>query len=269
MEHETRGHTDHHQHDETHPKKREGLSVPLAIIFAGMLVAGAIIFSDNTQSATAFKNLSVVAQPREQADTGAGDLAPLDELALRPDDHVFGNPNADVLVIEYSDTECPFCKQFHGTMLEIMDQYGKAGNVAWVYRYFPLDQIHPKARKEAEAMKCANELGGNDAFWKYVDRIFEVTPANNGLDLAELPVIAETIGLNVEEFNACLSSGKYADRVQKDFESGASIGVRGTPYTVVWNKKTGKQMPIGGAAPFNNVKNTLDTIMEPEVGSTE
>ena len=64
--------------------------------------------------------------------------------------------------------------------------YGKENKVAWGFRHFPLKQLHPKAVKEAEATECANELGGNDAFWKFIDKINEVTPANNKLDQAQL-----------------------------------------------------------------------------------
>ena len=102
---------------------------------------------------------------------------------VTPADHILGNPNAEVFIVEYSDLECPFCKQFHKSMLEIMSEYGAEGKVAWVYRHFPLDQLHSKARKEAEATECATELGGNDAFWEYTNKIFEITPSNNGLNL--------------------------------------------------------------------------------------
>src|SRR6185436_7093141 len=75
-------------------------------------------------------------------------------------DHILGNPNAEVIMVEYSDLECPFCKEFHSTLRRVMNEYGKDGKVAWVYRHFPIDSLHPKARKEAEATECAAELGG-------------------------------------------------------------------------------------------------------------
>ncbi len=260
MEHEQKTH-----HEENHAsakvvreKKDDNLSIPIAIVFAGLLVAGAIVFTEKTAPAP-----SGIAQApsREQAEPETKD-ASVEILAIKADDHVLGNPNADVLIIEYSDTECPFCKRFHETMLQVMDQYGKSGQVAWVYRHFPLDQLHPKARKEAEALECAAELGGNAAFWKFTDRLYEITPANNGLDLAELPKIASTVGLDVAAFNTCLSSGKFAARVNKDFEDGVNIGVRGTPYSIVWNRKTGKQLPLNGAYPLENVKTMLGLVIE-------
>lgn len=241
----------------TKKKLDDNLSIPIAIVFAGILVAGAIMFSEQTGTA------GVVTQVPSREQVGADtENAPVEILALKERDHVLGNPNADVLIIEYSDTECPFCKRFHETMLQVMDQYGKSGQVAWVYRHFPLDQLHPKARKEAEALECAGELGGNAAFWKYTDKLYEITPANNGLDLAELPKIATMVGLDATAFATCLSSGKYAERVNEDFKDGANIGVRGTPYSIVWNRKTGKQLPLNGAYPFENVKTILGLVIE-------
>ena len=80
------------------------------------------------------------------------------------EDHIRGNVNAAVKVIEFSDFECPFCKGFHATMKQVMTVHEKDGKIAWVYRHFPLDQIHSKARKEAQAAECAAEQGGNKAF---------------------------------------------------------------------------------------------------------
>lgn len=105
-----------------------------------------------------------------------------DVAPVSPDEHIFGNPNASIFIIEYSDLECPFCKRFHETMKQAMEKYGKNGQVAWVYRHFPLDAIHSKARKEAEATECAAEQGGNEMFWKYTNKLMEITPSNNQLD---------------------------------------------------------------------------------------
>jgi len=234
--------------------KFEDLSIPLSIVFAGVLIAGAIIFSDPKSDGGA--RAGIVNNQDQEETTGV----PADVLAITQEDHVLGNPGADVVIIEYSDTECPYCKRFHTTMLQVMENYGKSGSVAWVYRHWPLDQLHPKARKEAEALECAGELGGNDAFWKYTDRIFEITPGNNGLDESQLPLVAEFVGLDVGAFNACLSSGKYAARIEKDFESGVLAGVRGTPFSVVYNRKTGKQLPINGALTYEQVKAIVGAV---------
>ena len=115
------------------------------------------------------------------ADATNIDIPPITEK-----DRLYGNPNAEIKIVEYSDTECPFCKQFDATLNAIMAQYKDGGKVAWIYRYFPLDGLHLKARHEAEALECAFEIGGNDKFWEYKTEIFKVTPGNDGLDPALL-----------------------------------------------------------------------------------
>src|SRR3990172_8387087 len=135
--------------------------------------------------------------------------APTPNLLTQPDeagkvnpisdkDHIRGNSKARIALIEYSDLECPFCKRFHPTAQQVVDTY--INDVMWVYRHFPIDQLHSKADKEAEATECAYKLAGNDGFWKLTDKIFEVSPANNGLDLATLPDLAAGVGLNKQAF---------------------------------------------------------------------
>lgn len=179
---------------------------------------------------------------------------------LRSNDHVRGNRNARILLIEYSDLECPFCKRFHPTAKKIVEEY--KDKVAWVYRHYPIEQLHSKAPKEAEAVECANELGGADAFWKLTDKIYEVTPANNGLDLDELPKLAGQVGLNEAKFKTCLDSGKYKDYVQKDFDSGSKAGVTGTPGNILLDTKTGKTLLIPGALPFESFKSEIDKMLQ-------
>lgn len=255
MEHE---HNTHEQKTISIKKRGDNLSIPLAITFAGILIAGAIIFSDTAKPKIVAEQRGQV-PTREQVGADTTD-APVDILALRADDHILGNPKANVVIIEWSDTECPFCKRFHETMNQVIDQYGKSGDVAWVYRHSPIDQLHPKARKEAEALECANEQGGNDAFWKYTNKLFEVTPGNNGLDVAMLPKIAEMVGLDSTKLMACVNSGKYTAHIQSDFENGANAGVRGTPFSIIWNRKTNAQKPLSGAYPFDNVKALLGIV---------
>lgn len=238
----------------TTAKQESPLIIPLAIVIAGALIAGAIIFSDGGNAA---QRPAADARPINPPAAGAiADEEKRELLALKESDHVLGNRNAEILFVEYSDLECPFCKRFHETMKQVMDSYGKDGKVAWVYRHYPLP-MHSKAPREAQASECAAALGGNDAFWKFIDRVFEVSPTNNGLDHALLPDIAAYAGLDRAAFNACLEGGKYAQRVNEDFMSGATLGVQGTPHTIIWNTKTGKMVPIGGALPFENVKTLL------------
>lgn len=164
-------------------------------------------------------------------------------------DHIWGNPDAPVKIVEFSDLECPFCKRFHYTLKEVVEKYD--GKVAWVYRHSPIDGLHPKARKEAEATECAAELGGNTKFWAYMDRLMELTPANNGLDPALLPKIATDVGLDKAKFEACLSSGKYAAKVAEHLADAENSGGGGTPYSIVISP-SGKKTVIPGALPLTS-----------------
>lgn len=187
--------------------------------------------------------------------------------AVRPvsaEDHIRGNPDAPVKVIEFSDFECPFCKRFHRTMKLLMDDYAAEDNVVWVYRHFPLDSLHSKARKEAQAAECANEIGGNDAFWAFAEQIFEITPSNNGLDLALLPQIANEIGVDKAAFEACLQGdargGKYAAHIEEDLQDAVASGGTGTPHTLVIGP-SGQAYPINGAQPQAAVKSIVDLAL--------
>lgn len=86
-------------------------------------------------------------------------------------DHIRGDINASVKIVEYSDYDCPFCKRFHETMKQIMAEYGEDGDVAWVYRHFPLEMLHPQAKDKSIAAKCIAEIAGEDAFWEYSDAL--------------------------------------------------------------------------------------------------
>lgn len=224
---------------------------PISVLVGALIIGGALIFAGGQRSPEA----GLPAGP-----DSAALAAQLDAVApIGAEDHIRGNANAEVVIIEYSDTECPFCKQFHPTMQQVMAEYGDT--VAWVYRHFPLDQLHKKARSEAVALECAGELGGNDAFWKYTDRLYEVTPSNDGLEASELPKIASNIGLDVSAFNACLSSGKYDAHVEADYQNAVATGGNGTPWSIVV-AKSGKKYPLSGAQPYEEVKKLIDEALK-------
>lgn len=180
-------------------------------------------------------------------------------LPVTSRDHIRGDADAPVKIIEFSDTECPMCKRFHPTLKRIMAEY--PGKVAWVYRQFPIDNIHPRALKEAEATECAAELGGNAKFWAYLDRLFEITPSNDQLDPAQLPRIATYVGLDRSKFELCLQSGRHAQRVAADVADALAAGAQGTPYSVVVAPNN-RKFTIQGAQPYTSVKLVVDIALQ-------
>ncbi|OGM18901.1 hypothetical protein A2685_02130 [Candidatus Woesebacteria bacterium RIFCSPHIGHO2_01_FULL_37_10] len=182
------------------------------------------------------------------------------EIKLTTDDHLNGEKDARILLFEYSDMECPYCKRFHPTAQKIVDSY--EDEVAWVYRHLPLP-FHANAAKEAEASECANELGGNTVFWKFVNALFVKTNSGGtGIALSDLPTLATEIGLNETKFTTCLDSGKYADRVKSDAETAASLGINGTPGNILLDTKTGKTKLMPGAYPYEDFKKAIDEMMQ-------
>ncbi len=174
-------------------------------------------------------------------------------------DYYRGSKDAKVVLVEYSDLECPFCKSFHPTMQQVIEEYGD--KVKWVYRHFPLS-FHANAQKEAEAAECAGKLGGNDAFWKYVDAIFEQTTSNGtGFALDKLTPLANELGLNEASFKQCLDSGEMAQKVKDQMDQGTEEGVSGTPGTIVIDTIGDTQL-IPGALPYDQVKIYIDTALK-------
>lgn len=178
---------------------------------------------------------------------------------LSAQDHIRGDANAPVKLIEYSDLECPFCKTFHPELQQVMQQYGN--KVAWVYRHFPLP-FHQNAQKEAEAAECVGDQGGNDKFWQFVDTVFQRTTSNGtGFALDKLGPLAAELGLDQAKFQQCLDSGKYTKLVQDEAAGGGAAGVQGTPTTFVVTKD-GTAQVIPGALPVDQVKTTIDAALK-------
>lgn len=181
---------------------------------------------------------------------------------VAPDaDHIYGNPQAGISLVEYSDFECPFCKRFHPNAKKLVDQSN--GEINWVYRHFPLEFHNPGAQKEAEATECAAEQGGNDAFWKFTDLIYKRTKSNGkGFPITDLVPLATEIGLDGEKFSTCLDSGKMAERVKKDYENGALAGVNGTPGNFLLHNKSGKVRVLPGAVPVPKLQASVEKLRQ-------
>lgn len=240
------------QQQETTGRDQSKYMVPLAIVAAGAIIAGAIFFSDKAPSSAAQANTGTNPTPSNTS---------YQNVTIKSDDHIFGNPSAPVVIVEYSDLECPFCKIFHATMRQVMDEYGKDGKVAWVYRHFPLAQLHPKAPAEAVASECVAKLGGETAFWTFINKIFEVTPANNGLDHSLLPGFAKEAGVDEAAFNKCFQNAETTDLVSADYNDAVAAGGQGTPYSVVVVNGKGAAV-ISGAQPYEYVKQLIDAALE-------
>ena len=132
-----------------------------------------------------------------------------------------GPKDAPVTIVEFSDFQCPYCSRVVGTLKEVARLYPKQVQLA--FRDFPIVNLHPKAPKAAEAARCAGEQG---KFWEYHDRLFE---SQAQATIADFKRFAEQLKLDGKSFAACLDSGKHAAAVQSDVQTGADLGITGTP----------------------------------------
>lgn len=234
-------------------KTNKGLSsVPVAIVIAGLLIAGALYFSLGSKQVQA---------PTISDNVTEKSAKIIEVPGVQPNDHILGSPDAKIVIIEYSDTECPYCKKMHETLKQVIDKYGADGTVAWIYRQLPLAQLHSNAPKQAQATECAASLGGNEAFWTFTNKLFEATPSNNGLDMSKLPEFAVAAGLDKAAFEACLASDTGKDVIKKHTqEAVASTGGRiGTPYNVILFKD--EQIPVSGYIPFEGMNQTIQKML--------
>ena len=216
------------------------LSPSISILIAGVIIAGAIVFVNQHPSA---------APPSAAPPSAAVNVA-----APSASDHIIGSPNAPIVLVEYSDFQCPYCQMIYPTLKRIVDESN--GQVAWVMRAFPLYQIHPNALPAANAAECIADQLGNDAFWQFADDDF----ANQAdIGTAFFAAEAQKLGANMTTYNACVSSQKFSARITAETADAEQNGGQGTPYTVVINTKTGKQYPIPGALPYEQIMAVINS----------
>lgn len=167
-------------------------------------------------------------------------------------DHIRGDKNAPVTLVEFSDFECPFCARVHPTIKALLEKY--AGQIRLVYKHFPLTSIHPQAVPAAEASECA---AGQGKFWEFHDAIFE-----NQSQLSEsyYSELASQLGLNKSQFDDCVSSRKYQQLVTDNLNEATKAGARGTPYTVIIDA-AGNKTPLSGAVPQSNFEAVIEQAL--------
>lgn len=192
---------------------KTSLAIPIAIVLGGIIVAGAVYFSMRPPS------------------TSSGSGNPALVRPISASDHILGNPAAPVKIVEYADFDCTYCKGFESTLEQVIADEGESGKVAWVFREFPLTEIHQGAMADAEAAECAAVAGGNDAFWQYAGLLFENQPA----DPSRFGEFAQSLGLPADAFASCYAdaSSTVAARITADRQNALDMGAQGTPFSLI------------------------------------
>jgi protein-disulfide isomerase len=234
-----------------------GLAVGIAAMsLIGMVLMGMGGFKKTDSEFTSKDDKTVVANnddsnnnptPTPSANNDNTAPAAKADIAVASDDRIRGNKNAPVTIIEFSDLQCPFCVQFHKTMQQVMTDY--PDKVRWVFKHFPLSQIHPYATNAAIASECA---GDQNKFWEYVDAIYADQSKLNDDFITQT---ATDLKLNMTKFNSCLSTKKYASKVEADQALGSKNGINGTPGSFINGE------PLKGAYPYETVKAMIDKAL--------
>ncbi len=197
--------------------------IPGSILIAGLLIAGAVVYSTGLKAQN---------QPQSKNNPAEEKVS----LALGADDVILGNPNAPITIVEYADFQCPFCAHyFSDAEKSIKDNFVKAGKVKIVYRHFAF--LGPESTGAAQAAECAKDQG---KFWEYHDELYKEeikdgSERNGNLNEALFKKIAARLGMNGSDFAACVSSKKYAGKVDKDYELAQTYGVGATPSIILGN----------------------------------
>lgn len=246
-----------HQHHKKHTLNttKYTLTTPVAIIIASIIISVGLmgygyITSQNGNSKSPSK---AIFAGRNIDDT----------------DFVEGNKDSKVVVVEYSDPECPYCISVYPTIKQLRTQY--KDNVAFVYRHFPLTTIHPHAFNESKAITCAGVVGGTQKYFEYIDALFEykVSKQNQRNPSPQLSSsgkedIAKNIGLNTQKFTECMDNKQTEKNVNDSTNDGIAAGVQGTPSTfiLVKTKKSYEVVSmVDGARPYEYFKTVLDQAL--------
>lgn len=220
-------------------------ALPLSIIAAAVIIAGAIMFTGRSNSGAPTKQVAA-------ADSALGNAQ--DFESLEKDAPALGSPDASVAIVEFADFQCPFCGRFHQTTeKEIIAQYVKTGRARLIYRDFAF--LGEESNMASQAARCAGDQG---KFWQYHDYLYEHQKGENkgAFNKDNLKGFALELGLNAGSFNTCMDSEKHKQDVENDTEMGRKFGVTGTPTSFVNGKL------VQGAVPFATFKTTIDAALE-------
>ncbi len=219
---------------------RKNSIIPIVIVLSGALVAFAVyahIVKNYTRSA-----------PSVQSTTSI--------RAINAQDHIYGNPNAPVTVIEYSDFNCYSCGELQHTLERVMHDYGPTGQVAWIFRELPLTNRTPTTLKISQAAECVAKTSGNSTFWKFTNLLF----ANQPVDDTKLGQYITTAGGDPEAVASCVMSGSVNKHIKSSRANAIASGVTGVPTTFII-ENGGAPVVIKGSYPYAYIKQAVATAL--------
>ncbi len=261
--------------DENSSSNFKAFLIPLSIILTGLMFSVGILYSANSfvkrdeivTKEYLKKTVYDIVNGTSTASTG-NNTEPTKVSTTIDNDPVMGDKSkAKVAIVEYSDFECPYCKDFYnGAYSQIKKEYVDTGKAIFVYRDFPLNIHNPLATKQAYAAECIQELGGDKKFFEFHDLIFKNTKTGgNGLDVAQLYEYSKSLGVDEIQFKSCYESEKYKDDIAKDIEDGKKASINGTPGFVIGKLNSEGAVDgvlLMGPQPFDSFKSIIDSQLQ-------
>lgn len=185
----------------------------VSIVAAGLVVATSILFNNVAVREAQYTEAQWQRATLQNVESGG---------------HLLGSPDAPVKVVLFMDLECPFCKKMHSRIPAFLRKY--AGQIAFIFRHYPLTELHPNARLAAEAAECVAHIGGENAFWKYIDAFYLGAALPTPDTYSSL---AQAVGVSPSEFEHCRSSGEVRDIIESDMRQGYLLNISVTPSQVI------------------------------------
>lgn len=228
------------------------VSVLIPIAFALGLGIGFLTWGRGNQPQVAYQG----AEPQtDGAAVAEAEIAEIEEepvatpqridISIEDNDPVRGPEDAPITIIEFSDYECPYCQRYNQEVASrLLKEY--EGQIRYIFKDFPLTNVHPNALPAAAAALCAHE---QESFWEYHDLLFSM---KEGLSSDALLSYAETLELDTESFTQCVGEERYNDEVLADLEFAANLGVRSTPTFLI------NGLPVIGAQPYEVFAQVID-----------
>ncbi|MBM3282371.1 MAG: hypothetical protein FJY86_03460 [Candidatus Diapherotrites archaeon] len=254
-----------HMHHASKSDAWSAYVLPLSILLAAVILGYSLVTSANV-IATGLDGLSIAAPSNEDnlptPDQGGLQVpttnTTMAELLAADSQGVAGKDSAPIILVEYSDFQCPFCKRFYNDSDAQFKQWVSDGRIKLVFKDFPLS-FHPMAAPSANAARCAGEQG---KFWEMHDKIFDETTKLSATGTAQftnddLKAWGADLGLNTSTFNSCVDSDKYAEKIAANQAEGQSVGVSGTPSFAI-GKPGDKAQLVVGACPTS----AFDTVLK-------
>lgn len=276
-EHETGSHEQHEEKRDEKMTRSDMLSAftPKASFIFGIAVGASVIstlgflsllsfqgnylknITSGTQNVLAANDKAVVVKNDDPSPTpsptpnpsqpgGTEESNDPSKITITDQDHIRGDKNAPITLVEFSDFQCPYCQRFHSEAQKLIDN--NPGKVRWVLKHFPLS-FHEYANKAAESAECAGEQG---KFWEYADKLFlEQDKFSNPSFFSDA---ASQLGLDRTQFDNCVTSGKYKQKIQADYDMGVAAGVSGTPGSFI------NGVYVAGAKPYASLQQIVDGL---------